>query len=123
MTYANTQQLNQIKSVFWLKSFSTWFFALLICSLVVGFPLLILVVTIGALSAVVLQAVLPMSAVLVVAAAITGLHVLGLAMVSLFLTFRGIHPNQVSWLTWLSGVDNVRNQPIYASCPLTCEMR
>lgn len=123
MTYASTQGLEQVKAIFWLKSFSTWFFALLICSLVVGFPLLILVVMVGALFAVALQAVLPMSAVLVVAAGITGLHLFGLALVSVFLTLRGIHPNQVSWLTWLSGVDNVRSQSIYASCPLTCEVR
>lgn len=117
------QTVGQSQRVFWLKSFLMWAFTLLICMIVVGFPLLILVVTVGSLLAVTLQSVLPMSAVLLITGGIVVTHLLGIVVVSAFLTFRGVHPQDVTWLTWLSGKADLRSASVYASCPLTCDIQ
>ena len=104
------------------KSFCLWTFTLLICMVVVGFPMLILVVTVGSLAAVTLQSLLPMSAVLVVTGGLIGLHILGVLVVATLLTLRGIYPQDVSWLTWMSGSADLTSASTYASCPLTCDV-
>ncbi len=104
------------------KSFCLWSFTLLICMVVVGFPMLILVVTVGSLAAVVLQSLLPMSAVLLVTGGLIGLHLLGVLVVAALLTLRGIYPQDVSWLTWVSGSADLTSASTYAACPLTCDV-
>lgn len=123
MALANSHSLGRAYSLFFAKSFLTWAFTLLVCSLVIGFPVLILVVTVGALLSVSLQAVLPMSAVLVVAGGTFSLHLLGILLTAAILTLRGVHPQDVSWLTWLNGQENTQSVTVYASCPLTCDIK
>lgn len=126
MTYLNGSSISQLGSPSgqfqWLKSFLMWAFALAVSMIVVGFPLLILVVTVGALIAMILQSVLPMSAVLVVAGALLGAHLLAILVTSAVLTFQGVHPHEVSWLNWLQGSASASRKSVYASCPLTCEI-
>lgn len=117
-------ELVQKNSYFsFIKSFLIWCFTLTVCLLVVGFPVGALVVTIGLLAAVILQTVLPASAVLLVTGSI---FVLNLAIVLLgaaVLSWKGIHPEEVSWLNWLHGEKELLHTPVYASCPLTCQLR
>jgi hypothetical protein len=122
MTYMNGSSLPQVGQFQWLKSFLMWAFALTVFMIVVGFPMLILVVTVASLLAMVLQSVLPMSAVLLVSSVVLGAHLLAVVVVSAVLTFRGIHPHEVSWLNWLKGSTASAGQSVYASCPLTCEV-
>jgi hypothetical protein len=122
MTYTQSLSMNRSFQFLWLKSFLMWAFALTVCMVVIGFPILILVVTVSSLMAVTLQSVLPMSAVLVVAASIIGIHLLGIALASAVLTLRGVHPQDVKWLNWLNGNAVAASQSVYASCPLTCEV-
>ena len=125
MTYTQSPMLDSRKSstqLRWLRSFLMWAFALTVCMVVIGFPILILVVTVGALMAATLQSVMPVSAVLLVAAGLLGVHLFGIALVSAILTFRGIHPQDVKWLTWLNGNAALTSKSVYASCPLTCEV-
>jgi len=104
-----------------LKSFSIWSFTLTVCLLVVGFPVGALVVTVGLLATIILQTVLPASAVLLVTGSIISLN-LGIVIVgAAALSLKGIHPEEVSWLNWLHGDKSLLNNPIYASCPLTCQ--
>ncbi len=103
-----------------VKSFLLWSLILTVCLLVVGFPLVVLMMTVGALSAIVLQAVLPISSVLLVAGTIIGTNVLAVLMASALLTAKGIHPHEVRWLRWLHGDAKPSHDPVYASCPLTC---
>ena len=121
MTLADAPRLKEHYLVLMIKSFLVWTFTLTVCWLVVGFPLVVLIVTFGALAAIALQAVLPMSAVLLVAGSILTLNVLAIVVGAALLTLRGIHPHQVRWLRWLNGKANPQNQPVYASCPLTCD--
>lgn len=128
MTYMQNMQspiLNSRKpstQLRWLRSFLMWAFALTVCMVVIGFPILILVVTVSAFMAVTLQSVMPVSAVLLVTAGLIGSHLLGIALVSAILTFRGIYPQDVRWLTWLNGNAALTSKSVYASCPLTCEV-
>jgi len=105
-----------------VKSFLIWSFTLTVCLLVVGFPVGALVVTVGALSAIVLQSVFPASAVLVVTGSILMLNVLIVVIGAAVLSFKGIHPQEVSWLHWLHGEAEPFNNSVYASCPLTCNL-
>jgi hypothetical protein len=106
-----------------LKSFLIWTFTLAVCLLIIGFPLVILMVTIGALLSVVLQSVMPVSAVLVVAGSILGINLLVVMMGAAALTLKGVHPQEVTWLRWLHGEENPSHTSVYASCPLTCALR
>lgn len=121
MTLADAPRLKEHYLVLMIKSFLVWTFTLTVCWLVVGFPLVVLIVTFGALSAIALQAVLPMSAVLLVAGSILTLNVLALLVGAALLTLKGIHPHQVRWLRWLNGEANPGHNTVYASCPLTCD--
>ncbi len=102
------------------KSFLLWSFTLAVCLLVVGFPIQVILATVGILATVVLQAILPASAVLLVVSSIVTLNLLIVFVGAAILTLRGIHPQEVSWLHWLHGQDSSVNAPVYASCPLTC---
>ncbi|MGB7416377.1 MAG: hypothetical protein WA902_19390 [Thermosynechococcaceae cyanobacterium] len=104
-----------------VKSFLIWTFTLTVCWLVVGFPVVVLMVTFGSLGAIALQAVLPMSAVVVVAGGILSANVLAILAGSAVLTLKGIHPHQISWLRWLNGQANPESATVYAACPLTCD--
>jgi energy-coupling factor transporter transmembrane protein EcfT len=113
---------HQVDTLAVLKSFLIWCFTLTVCLLVVGFPLVVLMMTIGALLAVILHSVLPVSSVLLVAGSIIGLNLFVVLLSSGMLTAKGIHPQEVSWLRWLHGEDKPANSPVYASCPLTCDL-
>jgi hypothetical protein len=105
-----------------IKSFLLWSFTLTVCLLVVGFPVGALVVTIGMLATIILQTVLPMSAVLLVAGSIFAINLSIVLVGATILTIKGINPEQVSWLHWLHGDSTTFKAPIYASCPLTCQL-
>ena len=81
-------------------------------------------VTFGILATIILQAVLPASAVLLVSGSILALNCLIVFGGAMVLTAQGINPNEVSWLTWLHGNSDAQhlNAPVYASCPLTCSL-
>ena len=104
------------------KSFLVWSLTLTVCLLVVGFPLGVLLVTCGILATVILQAVLPSSAVVLVTGSILCLNVFVVVFGAAILTFKGIHPEEVSWLNWLHGTEDGFSSPVYASCPLTCDL-
>lgn len=121
MTLAQAQQMPKYQALTMVKSFLIWTFTLTVCWLVVGFPLVFLIMTIGSLVAISLQAVLPMSAVFVVAGGILSVNVLMVLFGAALLTVKGIHPHEVRWLRWLNGQANPAHRPVYASCPLTCD--
>ncbi len=115
-------ELVQKNSYFGLiKSFLIWTFTLTVCLLVVGFPVGALLVTVGILATIILQTVLPASAVLLVTGSIFAINISIVLIGAAVLSFKGIDPEQVSWLSWLHGQDNLINAPVYASCPLTCQ--
>ncbi len=105
-----------------LKSFLVWTFTLLVCWLVVGFPIVVLMATVGVLATVTLQSVLPVSAVLLVAGSLIGGNALAVIVGAGVLTLKGIHPQEVRWLSWLNGENSQTHQPLFASCPLTCNL-
>jgi hypothetical protein len=105
-----------------IKSFLIWSFTLTVCLLVVGFPVGALIVTVGLLATIVLQTVLPASAVLLVTGSIFSLNVAVVVIGAAALAFKGINPEEVSWLNWLHGQKDLINIPVYASCPLTCQV-
>lgn len=120
MQLTDKNSLRNVDSLMSLKSFLIWNFTLLVCLLVVGFPLVVIMMTVGALLAVVLQSVLPMSSVLLVAGSIISFNLLAIIISSGVLTWKGIHPQEVSWLKWLHGEEHQSHTSVYASCPLTC---
>ena len=105
-----------------VKSFLVWSFTLTVCLLVVGFPVGALVVMVGALATIILQTFIPASAVLVVTMSIIGLNIAIVFVSAAVLAFQGIHPEEVSWLSWLHGQKDLINSSVYASCPLTCQV-
>jgi hypothetical protein len=123
MNFSSTRSWDNSYIAVLLKSFLIWSFTLLVCLLVVGFPLVVLMMTIGSLMAIVLQSVLPVSAVLVVAGTIIGGTLMSILLAAAMLTMKGVHPQEVSWLSWLHGTEVVAAESVYASCPLTCELR
>ncbi len=122
MALARSQGLGNLYFLFALKSFLIWTFTLTVCMIVLGFPVLVLVVSVGALLAVTLHAILPASGVLFATISVLGIHALGIMFAAAFLTFKGIHPQDVEWLRWLNGQENPLHTSIYASCPLTCDI-
>lgn len=119
---AQEHSLTRTYSLAFVKSFLIWSFTLTVCLLVVGFPLVVLMATVGSLLAIILQSVLPVSAVLLVAGSLIGFNVLLILVSAAILTLKGVHPHEVSWLHWLHGEENKREIPVYAACPLTCEL-
>ncbi|XHX79640.1 MAG: hypothetical protein RBJ76_06895 [Stenomitos frigidus ULC029] len=123
MTLSQSHSFRNTYYILAIKSFLIWTFALTVCLLIIGFPLIILMVTIGSLLAVVLQSVLPVSAVLVVAGSILSFNILGVMLGAAVLTLRGVHPQDLTWFRWLHGEANPRHTSVYAACPLTCDVK
>lgn len=122
MTLANSQSLENSDILFTLKSFSVWVFTLTVCMIVIGFPMFMLVVSLSALAAFVLNAILPFSSILFVSAIVIGVHAFGIMFAAAWLTSKGIHPQEVEFFRWLNGKENPLHTSVYASCPLTCDL-
>jgi hypothetical protein len=122
MQLAHQSSLGKNYSLSFVSSFLLWSFTLTVCLLVVGFPLIVLMATIGVLGSIILQSVLPVSAVLLVAGSLIGANVLAIVLGAAMLTVKGIHPQEVSWLRWLHGDAKPCHSSVYASCPLTCSV-
>jgi hypothetical protein len=65
---------------------------------------------------------MPASAVLLVSGALIMLNVLAVVIAAGVLTFKGVHPKQVKWLSWLHGEAEQIQTSVYAACPLTCDI-
>jgi hypothetical protein len=122
MVISQTSDLRRTDSLQVIKSFLIWTFTLAVCLLVVGFPLVVLMATVGCLLSMVLQSVMPASAVLVVAGGLILSNVMAVAIAAGVLTARGVHPSDVKWLSWLNGEAEQLQTTVYAACPLTCEL-
>jgi hypothetical protein len=122
MQMTQSVTINRLGSLALMKSFFMWTMILTVCLLVVGFPLVVLMVTAAALMSVALQSVLPVSAVLLVAGGVVGVNILAVVISAAVLTLKGVHPHQVRWLHWLNGADKPQATSVYAACPLTCEL-
>ncbi len=122
MALSQTSNLSKTNSLFMVKSFLIWTFTLAVCLLVVGFPLVVLMATVGCLLSVVLQSVMPVSAVLLVAGSLIMLNIMAVVFAAGMLTLKGVHPSQVKWLSWLHGETEQMHTSVYAACPLTCEV-
>lgn len=105
------------------KSFLVWTFTLLVCYLIVGFPVFFLMVFIASLLATALQPILATSAVLWVAGGFIGLHLLAFMAGAVVLAGRGIHPENVSWLNWSQSKSKLQYSIAYPTCPLTCAVK
>lgn len=123
MALTQSSSLSKTYSLSMIKSFLIWTFTLTVCLLVVGFPLVVLMAAVGALLSIVLQSVMPVSAVLLVVGSLIGFNLLAVIGGAAVLTFKGVHPNQVSWLSWLHGEADTLKASVYASCPLTCDVK
>jgi hypothetical protein len=122
MTLAQSSNLNKTDSLLTIKSFLIWTFTLAVCLLVVGFPLVVLMATVGCLLSIVLQSVMPVSAVLLVAGGLILFNVMAVLVAAFVLTAKGVHPSQMSWLGWLHGEAEQMQTSVYAACPLTCDI-
>ncbi|MBH8576023.1 hypothetical protein I8752_24095 [Nostocaceae cyanobacterium CENA369] len=123
MVSAQSSNLGKTYSLMMVKSFLIWTFTLAVCLLVVGFPLVVLMATVGCLLSIVLQSVMPVSAVLLVAGALIMFNVMAVAIAAGVLTAKGIHPSDVKWLNWLHGEEDQAQTTVYAACPLTCDIK
>ncbi len=123
MSLSQTTNMGNTYSVMMVKSFLIWTFTLAVCLLVVGFPLVVLMATVGCLLSVVLQSVMPVSAVLLVAGGLIMFNVLAVVVAAGVLTAKGVHPSEIKWLSWLHGEEEEMHKSIYAACPLTCEVK
>lgn len=123
MQLTTNESLTKTYSLVMIKSFLIWTFTLTVCLLVVGFPLIVLMVTVGSLLAIALQALLPVSAVLLVAGSLIGLNVLAVVVGAAALTLKGVHPSEVHWLSWLHGEPDALHTSVFAACPLTCDLK
>ncbi len=123
MSLSQTSNLGKSYSLLMLKSFLIWTFTLAVCLLVVGFPLVVLMATVGCLLSIVLQSVMPVSAVLLVAGCLVLFNVLAVLLGAGVLTAKGIHPKEVKWLSWLHGETEEMQKTVYAACPLTCDIK
>ncbi|GAA6622143.1 hypothetical protein [Scytonema sp. NUACC26] len=124
MALSQTSDLGKTYSLLIVKSFLIWTFTLAVCLLVVGFPLVVLMATIGCLLSIVLESVMPVSAVLLVAGGLIMFNVMAVVLAAGVLTFKGVHPKEVQWLSWLHGEsENIQATSVYASCPLTCDIK
>jgi hypothetical protein len=104
-----------------LKSFFIWSFVLTVCWLVLGFPLVALIVTVGTLLAIALQTVVSGSAIFFVAMTLLASNIMMILLSAAILTLRGIYPHEIKWLAWLRASESKNRQPLFASCPLTCD--
>ena len=122
MALSQSTDMGKTYSLLMIKSFLIWTFTLAVCLLVVGFPLVVLMATVGCLLSIVLQSVMPASAVLVVAGSLIMFNVLAVVVAAGVLTLRGVHPTEIKWLSWLHGEEEELSATVYAACPLTCEV-
>jgi hypothetical protein len=122
MTLSQASDLGRTDSLQVLKTFLIWTFTLAVCLLVVGFPLVVLMATVGCLLSMVLQSVMPVSAVLLVAGGLILFNVMAVAIAAGVLTAKGVNPSDVTWLSWLHGEAEKLQTSVYAACPLTCEL-
>lgn len=123
MTLATASDLRQTDSLQMIKSFLIWTFTLAVCLLVVGFPLVVLMATVGCLLSIILQSVMPVSAVLLVAGGLILFNVMAVMITAGVLTAKGVHPSDMKWLSWLHGEAEQMQTTVYAACPLTCELK
>ncbi|MDH6061456.1 hypothetical protein NWP17_13585 [Chrysosporum bergii ANA360D] len=123
MVSAQTSNLGKTYYLMTVKSFLIWTFTLAVCLLVVGFPLVFLMATVGCLLSIVLQSVMPASAVLLVSGGLILFNVMAVIIAAGVLTLKGVHPNEVKWLNWLHGEVEQTQTTTYAACPLTCEIK
>jgi hypothetical protein len=123
MVSAQSSNLGKTYSLLMIKSFLIWTFTLAVCLLVVGFPLVVFMATVGCLLSIILQSVMPVSAVLLVAGALIMFNVMAVVLAAGVLTIKGIHPSEVKWLSWLHGEADQMQATVYAACPLTCEIK
>ncbi|MFH7027359.1 MAG: hypothetical protein ACHBN1_18640 [Heteroscytonema crispum UTEX LB 1556] len=123
MSLAQSSDLGKTESWLTIKSFLIWTFTLAVCLLVVGFPLVVLMATVGCLLSIVLQSVMPVSAVLLVAGGLILFNVMAVVVTAGVLTAKGIHPSEIKWLSWLHGEAEELNTTVYAACPLTCDIK
>lgn len=123
MTLSQTSNLGKAQSLLQIKSFLIWTFTLAVCLLVVGFPLVVLMATVGCLLSVVLQSIMPVSAVLLVAGGLIMFNVMAVVAAAGVLTAKGVHPRDMQWLSWLHGEAEQLQSSVYAACPLTCEIK
>ncbi|BAZ65665.1 MAG: hypothetical protein KME28_07455 [Pelatocladus maniniholoensis HA4357-MV3] len=122
MALSQTANFSKTDSLLMVKSFLIWSFTLAVCLLVVGFPLVVFMATVGCLLSIVLQSVMPVSAVLVVAGGLILFNILSVVIGASVLTAKGIHPKEVKWLSWLHGETEQMQKTVYAACPLTCDI-
>lgn len=122
MALAQSQSLKSFYFLSMIRSFLIWTFTLTVCMIVIGFPALVLVVSVGALLAVTLHALMPFSAVLLITVGLVGIHAIGIMLAAASLTLQGIHPQEVEWLRWLHGQEDPLHTSVYAACPLTCDL-
>lgn len=123
MVVAQSSNPRKMYSLLMMKTFLIWTFTLAVCLLVVGFPLVVVMATVGCLLSIVLQSVMPASAVLLVAGALVVFNVMTVLIVAGVLTAKSVHPKEVKWLSWLYGDAERVQTTVYASCPLTCEIK
>lgn len=123
MVSAQSSNLGKTYSLLLIKSFLIWTFTLAVCLLVVGFPLVVLMATVGCLLSIILQSVMPVSAVLLVAGALIMFNVMAVVLAAGVLTVKGVHPSEIKWLSWLHGEADQMQATVYAACPLTCEIK
>jgi hypothetical protein len=88
MEMTTRQNLAKTYSLAMVKTFLIWTFTLAVCLLVVGFPLIVLMVTVGCLLAIALQSVLPVSAVLLVAGSLISINVLAVILGATYSTLK-----------------------------------
>jgi hypothetical protein len=123
MALSQTSNFGKAQSLLLIKSFLIWTFTLAVCLLVVGFPLVVLMATVGCLLSVVLQSIMPVSAVLLVAGGLIMFNVMAVVVSAGVLTAKGVHPRDMQWLSWLHGEAEQLQTSVYAACPLTCEIK
>ncbi len=122
MQLTHNRTISKSRYITTAKSFLIWCFALTVTLLVVGFPLVVLMATVGALLSITLHPILPVSAVLLVAGGTIALNILAVVVGAGILTAKGIHPQEVRWLSWLHGDAEPVSTTTYAACPLTCDI-
>lgn len=76
--------------------------------LIVGFPVGILIVTVGSLLAMVLHEILPGISLVMIVGSFIAVQLVGVMIAAAMLTLKGTHPGDVSWLPWLNGQSNPR---------------
>lgn len=122
MAFSQLQAIDRPDYGLMLKGFLLWTVVLTVCLLIVGFPVGILIVTAGSFLAMFLHAIMPGMGILLVAGALIASQVIGVLMVAAILTFKGVHPKDVSWLSWLHEKSDLAQEATFAACPLTCDI-